>query len=102
MFQAEIEEKLNMKNCLKLILGVLFVLLFSEGAFAVHAEIPAETQAVVAKDDVQITLGGEIRIRGWNAKNIGDDSQQDTSEKTAQDDNSQKSTPQSNKSHSGK
>jgi len=33
-------------------------------AFAIHAEIPAETQAVVAKGTTQITLGGELRFRG--------------------------------------
>ena len=34
-------------------------------AFAIHAEIPAETQAVVSAANIQITLGGEIRTRGW-------------------------------------
>jgi hypothetical protein len=37
---------------------------FAASAFAIHAEIPAETQAVVAKGTSQITLGGELRFRG--------------------------------------
>ena len=59
-----------MKKYLALILGVLFVLSFAASAFALHAEIPSETQAVVAKSETQITLGGEIRFRGWYTKNI--------------------------------
>jgi len=59
------QEDINLKKYLALILGVLFVLSFAASAFAIHAEIPSETQAVVAKSDVQITLGGEIRVRGW-------------------------------------
>ena len=54
-----------MKKYLALILGVLFVLSFAASAFAIHAEIPSETQAVVAAGGTQITLGGEIRTRGW-------------------------------------
>ena len=53
-----------MKRYLALMLGVLFVLGFAASAFAIHAEIPSETQAVVAKSKTQITLGGEIRARG--------------------------------------
>ena len=63
-----------MKKYLALILGVLFVLSFAASAFAIHAEIPSETQAVVAKGDIQITLGGEIRTRGWWLNNIDSDS----------------------------
>ena len=59
-----------MKKYLALILGVLFVLSFSATAFAIHAEIPSETQAVVAAQDIQITLGGELRTRGWFLNNI--------------------------------
>jgi hypothetical protein len=44
--------------------GVEFVLGFAASAFAIHAEIPAETQAVTAKGASQITIGGEIRFRG--------------------------------------
>jgi len=42
-------------------------------AFAIHAEIPAETQAVVAKGTTQITLGGELRFRGEYKRNNGID-----------------------------
>ncbi|TAN37991.1 MAG: hypothetical protein EPN25_14670 [Nitrospirae bacterium] len=43
---------------------------FAASAFAIHAEIPAETSAIVAKGATQITLGGELRFRGWYQKNI--------------------------------
>lgn len=43
---------------------------FAASAFAIHAEIPSETQAIVAKGTTQITLGGELRTRGWYQKNI--------------------------------
>ncbi len=46
------------------------VLGFSASAFAIHASIPAETTAVVTPKDIQISLGGEIRIRGWWQDNI--------------------------------
>ena len=46
------------------------VLGFAVSAFAIHAEIPSETQAVVAKGGTQITLGGEIRTRGWYRDNF--------------------------------
>jgi hypothetical protein len=54
----------QMKKYLALVLGVIFMLGFAASAFAIHAEIPAETQAVVSKGATQITLGGEIRFRG--------------------------------------
>ena len=53
-----------MKKYLALVLGVIFTLGFAASAFAIHAEIPAETQAIVAKGTTQVTLGGEIRLRG--------------------------------------
>jgi len=53
-----------MKKYLALVLGVLFTLGFAASAFAIHAEIPAETQAVVAKGSTQVTIGGELRFRG--------------------------------------
>lgn len=43
---------------------MIFVLGFAASAFAIHAEIPAETAAMVVKGDTQVTLGGEIRFRG--------------------------------------
>jgi outer membrane protein W len=67
------QEGINLKKYLALILGVLFVLSFAASAFAIHAEIPSETQAVVAKGGTQITLGGEIRVRGWYRDNIDAD-----------------------------
>ena len=53
-----------MKRYLALVAGLIFVLGFTAVAFAIHAEIPSDTQAVVAKGKTQITLGGEIRARG--------------------------------------
>ncbi len=61
-----------MKNYLALTFGVLFILGFAAGAFAIHAEIPAETQAVIAKGSTQITLGGEFRARGEARQNTAD------------------------------
>ncbi len=43
---------------------------FAASAFAIHAEIPSETQAVVATGTTQINLSGELRVRGWYGKNI--------------------------------
>lgn len=59
-----------MKKYLALVLGMLFVLGFTVSAFAITAEIPSETQATVAKGTTQITLGGEIRVRGWYLNNV--------------------------------
>ena len=61
-----------MKKYLALLLGALFILGFAASAFAIHAEIPSETQAVVAKGQTQITLGGEIRVRGEYRDNVSD------------------------------
>jgi len=59
-----------LKKFLAIILGALFVLSFAASAFAIHAEIPSETQAVIAAGGTQITLGGDIRSRGWYTHNI--------------------------------
>ena len=61
-----------MKRYLALVAGLIFVLGFTAVAFAIHAEIPADTQAVVAKGTTQITLGGQIRIRGFYETNNTD------------------------------
>ncbi len=53
-------------------MGVVFVLGFAATAFAIHAEIPAETQATVAKGSTQVTIGGDIRIRGEMQQNTSD------------------------------
>ncbi|TAL29095.1 MAG: hypothetical protein EPN94_00045, partial [Nitrospirae bacterium] len=58
-----------MKKYLALVLGMLFVLGFTASAFAIHSEIPSETQAIVAKGTTQVTMGGELRVRGWYLKN---------------------------------
>ncbi len=47
----------------------MFVLGFAASSFAIHAEIPAETQAVVGTGLTQITIGGEIRVRGLYQSN---------------------------------
>jgi len=60
------------KKYLALVLGVVFVLGFAASAFAIHADIPAETQAVVAKGATQISIGGEIRFRGDYQNNNSD------------------------------
>ncbi len=61
-----------MKKSLAVILSMLFVLGLAVSAFAIHAEIPSETQSVVAKGATQITLGGELRMRGEFKKNTSD------------------------------
>jgi hypothetical protein len=53
-----------LKKFLVIALSAVFVLGFAASAFAIHAEIPSETQAVVAMGGTQITLGGSIRVRG--------------------------------------
>jgi hypothetical protein len=53
-----------LRRFIAVIIGTLFVLGFAASAFAIHAEIPAETQAVVAKGTTQIHLGGSVRVRG--------------------------------------
>lgn len=58
-----------MKKFLAIIFSALLVLSFAASAFAIHAEIPAETQAVVAKGATQLTIGGDIRTRGWWIRN---------------------------------
>lgn len=58
-----------MKKYLVLVLGMVFILGFTASAFALHAEIPSETQAMVAKGTTQVTMGGELRVRGWYLKN---------------------------------
>ncbi len=61
-----------MKKYLALISCLLFVLGSASSAFAIHATIPSETQAVVAKGKTQITIGGSIRFRGEYRDNITD------------------------------
>jgi hypothetical protein len=58
------------KKVSTILLAALFVLSFAASAFGIHAEIPSETQAVVGASTVQITLGGELRVRGWYYDNI--------------------------------
>ncbi len=54
-----------MKKYLAIIAVMLFVLGFAATAFALHAEIPAETTAMVAKGDTVISIGGALRFRGF-------------------------------------
>lgn len=61
-----------MKKYLVVVMGVLFVLSFAASAFAIHAEIPSETQAVVAKGTTQVNIGGDIRFRGAIRNNTSD------------------------------
>jgi hypothetical protein len=61
-----------MKSFLVVVVSIFFVLGLAVSAFAIHAEIPAETQAVVAKGASQITLGGSLRFRGEFRQNTRD------------------------------
>jgi len=69
-FQLQRRRVSKLKKFLAIILGAIFVLSFAASAFAIHAEIPSETQAVVAKGGTQITIDGELRSRGWYEKNV--------------------------------
>ncbi len=60
-----------MKKSIALIIGLIFVLSFAVSAFAIQAEIPSETTAIVAAGTTQITLSGDLRVRGWYKDNIG-------------------------------
>ncbi|MDA8156360.1 MAG: hypothetical protein M0Z52_07895 [Actinomycetota bacterium] len=59
-----------MKKFIGLAIGFIALFGFAASAFAIHAEIPSETQAVVAKGTVQITISGDLRVRGWLKKNV--------------------------------
>jgi len=69
-FQLQRRRVSKLKKFLAIILGAIFVLSFAASAFAIHAEIPAETQAVVAGGSTQISIDGDIRTRGWYLSNI--------------------------------
>ncbi|MEJ2695159.1 MAG: hypothetical protein P8013_00775 [Candidatus Sulfobium sp.] len=60
-----------MKKFLPAIFCTLFVMSFTATAFAIHAEIPSETQAVVAAGTTRLHIGGDLRIRGWYLNNVG-------------------------------
>jgi hypothetical protein len=45
---------------------------FSGAAFAIQAEIPADTTAAIAKGGTQVTIGGEVRVRGYLLQNSKD------------------------------
>lgn len=61
-----------MKKYLAVILGMLFVFGLTATAFAIHAEIPSETQSVVAKGTTQVKLDGQFRSRGEYRQNVSD------------------------------
>jgi hypothetical protein len=45
---------------------------FAVSAFALPAEIPADTTAAIAKGGTQVTIGGELRVRGSTRQNMSD------------------------------
>jgi hypothetical protein len=55
-----------------LALALALVLCFAVSAFAIQAEIPADTTAAIAKGGTQVTIGGELRFRGASYSNVGD------------------------------
>ncbi len=59
-----------MKKSIALVIGLLFVLGFAATAFAIHAEIPSDTTAIVAAGTTSITLSGDLRVRGWFKDNL--------------------------------
>ena len=58
------------KKSIALIIGLFFVLSFAATAFAIQAEIPSETTAIVAAGSTNITLSGDLRVRGWFKDNL--------------------------------
>lgn len=61
-----------MKKTVSILMALVFVLSFAFSAFAAPAEIPADTQAVVAKGKTQVTIGGSVRVRGESRNNTND------------------------------
>jgi hypothetical protein len=60
----------QVKRCPAILLCCLFIFGYAVDSYAIHAEIPSETQAVTAKGATWITLGGELRFRGWYVDNV--------------------------------
>jgi hypothetical protein len=77
----------------------LFMLGFAVNSFALQAEIPADTQTVTKKDP-KITIGGEIRIRGWYVNNAGD--VVISEDKTVQKEQTEKPSKQTHDTQTGK
>jgi hypothetical protein len=50
----------------------LLTLGLAVNSFAVPAEIPTESTTATAKGDTQITIGGELRVRGVVQHNTGE------------------------------
>jgi hypothetical protein len=55
-----------------IILTLILIVSSAVAAFAVPAEIPADTTAAVAKGGTQVTIGGEIRFRATTYRNTND------------------------------
>ena len=61
-----------MKKITSIFLSLVLVLGCAAMAFAVPADIPADTKAAVAKGGVQVTIFGDLRFRGTIYKNTQD------------------------------
>lgn len=61
-----------MKKITSILLSLVLVLGCAAMAFAVPADIPADTKAAVAKGGVQVTIFGDLRFRGTIYKNTND------------------------------
>lgn len=61
-----------MKKITSILLSLVLVLGCAAMAFAVPADIPADTKAAVAKGGVQVTIFGDLRFRGTIYKNTVD------------------------------
>jgi len=63
-----------MKKAFAVLVSALFLFGFAASAFAIHAEIPVETSAVVAKGEgTLITLDGSLRMRGATQRDANGD-----------------------------
>jgi hypothetical protein len=52
--------------------AALFVFSFAAISFAIPAAIPADSTQAVARGGTQVTIGGELRVRGVNTQNTSD------------------------------
>ncbi|HSW64643.1 MAG TPA: alginate export family protein [Dissulfurispiraceae bacterium] len=61
-----------MKKYTSILLSIMLVLGCAAMAFAVPADIPADTTAAIAKGGTRVTIDGDIRVRGRMFSNVGD------------------------------
>ncbi|GLI52581.1 hypothetical protein [Thermodesulfovibrio yellowstonii] len=58
-----------MKDFRGIVYAIILILVFASLSYAVPADIPSDTTAVVSKGQTKITLGGDIKVRGFHIDN---------------------------------